>query len=598
MPSSEDYLDGLLNSINKAKSNMAETDSRERNEQQERIRRRNRVSPDDDFLEMNGLSDYVPPRRKRRDNLRKAVSEDDFLEDFINVFDMDISEEDEDEFLSEFEAALEDVKNEEYNLEDPSDGGKKITLPDGEEIRDFSEDSFAREEEVQTPEEDEDDTKAGEMLMDNIESIVSEAKQKAEDEIASKEEAAMAGEVPEDTSGISLDDLMEGVTDAAPPEEELLQPEFAEDSLDEDTLFDTDTSAKEVPLMDESGEDVDLLSMLASGEGKDLMDIGDLLSADEGGEVLEEAQESYEEGATAAEEGTDVPSLDDIGGGETQGEGEGEGEAKGNIITKILGIVMGLLPFGKGGDKEGEEGAIVDPTPEELAAESEEIAANAEEEEKPKEKKKKEKKEKPKKEKPKKEKKPPKPPKPPKEKKPKEPDNSPKVPIKFILICLILSGSIIVFILIYQKLIPQSIIDKKAAEAFEAGEYFKTYTLLDETDLGEDGAEMVEQARLMASMELRYKGFESAMKQRKYAYALDSLILGYNIYKTNKKAADNFNITKIYDEFGQKFVTQLKDQFGMTPEEATEYFNISSRKDYSKKLHQKIDELSLKSRGE
>ncbi|MBQ1902721.1 MAG: hypothetical protein II169_09290, partial [Lachnospiraceae bacterium] len=81
MSNSEDYLDGLLNSISEAKTNVKNAAAREERRRAERVARRTRINPEDNFMDATGISGYEP-RRVSRKNLREAFSESDFLKDF------------------------------------------------------------------------------------------------------------------------------------------------------------------------------------------------------------------------------------------------------------------------------------------------------------------------------------------------------------------------------------------------------------------------------------------------------------------------------------------------------------------------------------
>ena len=79
MANTEDYLDGLLDSITQAKEEERPVDRNTRNRNR-REERRSRVRPDDDFMEATGLNSF---RREQRMNRReRRHSEEDFLRSF------------------------------------------------------------------------------------------------------------------------------------------------------------------------------------------------------------------------------------------------------------------------------------------------------------------------------------------------------------------------------------------------------------------------------------------------------------------------------------------------------------------------------------
>ena len=588
MPNSEDYLDGLLDSISQAKSNVEAERRRDDARTKERVRRRNRVRPGDDFMEKTGLSDYQP-RQSRRKNLRRALSDSELLAEFEDELEQEGAE----DFLQEFEEGLRENgkkdKDEWYSPED--------ALPDGEQVSPYFS-SIGEEKEV--VEEDPKDA-----FMDNISSIVSEAKRQAtEDEPAAEEETALPEEeispeeppemeeAPATQPEIENPDIM-GTEEVPAAPEEFLQAEFAPDELDSEEQIpfaDGDTSAKEVPLMDESGDSMDLSDIL-SGEDGDLTDIGDLLNADASDEELPEAREDFEQSADSVSDSLNLEdeniSLDELE--------NPKGGFFGSLIAKLTGIF-------KKKPKEGEEEITTDdlmlsddPTAEELSLEDDDILASFEEEEAPKkEKKKKEKK--PKKKKEKKEKKP-KEPKPKKEKKPRPVDNSPKVPIKGIIPFILLAISLIALIMIVLKYVPDGSIRSEAHKAFAEEDYMKAYHELStlQNPKEEDEA-MLTQAKLMMSLSLRYNAYEAGMKRKEYDYALDSLVLGYHEYKIHAEEAKKLDISLAYQALGEKITQQLKDQFSMTEKDANAIYNSLTRKAYTKAVQDTIQKAGLTSK--
>lgn len=134
---SEDYLDGLLDSINGARSSVNEAARRESEERRSRIEQRNRIQPDDDFMQATGISGYRSKKRPRN-NLREAFSETDFLRDFESELS-DLDDDDADSFISDFEAELADDLSDADG--DFSDGGS-------DDFSDDDADGFAIEEDA------------------------------------------------------------------------------------------------------------------------------------------------------------------------------------------------------------------------------------------------------------------------------------------------------------------------------------------------------------------------------------------------------------------------------------------------------------------
>lgn len=493
MANSEDYLDGLLDSITKAKTENESAVQSEAIARRERIERRTRLSAEDDFLSANGLDRFEPVSSSRK-NLHHFLSESDYLKQFEDELDL-METEDADEFLKEFEQELssddaafaaqlsdnpadafldsvnetvskakesaannlenfsfdkaEEEEPEEEFSEEPEEELSIETSTEEEPIEEISLESEAEEEGLEESPED---------ILSGVQDIMSG------DDITEEQKDASEGpeEVPLEMSE-GIDELpleiseenSEGILEISEEEagevleiseessvigEDFLQPEFSEDALDAaDAADNSDSEMQEIPdITDASVQEVPLMDesgedvdlMDMLGDSGDLMDIGDLLSADENFEELDEARDEFEAAANeAVEEGTSLESGE-----------EGAESKAGGILGKILGIVSGFFKS-KGGDEEDGTVEIGEnaPTMAELAAEDADILSEFSDEETPveedpKEKKKREKEEKKKqkqaeKEAKKKEKEAAKAAKPPKEKKEKKPKEPDNSPV-------------------------------------------------------------------------------------------------------------------------------------------------------------------------
>ena len=119
MPNNEDYLDSLLSDITKVRTDSKKADDDAARERKKKIANRNRISPREDFLEANGL-DHYQPKPVRHNNLRRALSESDFLKDF----EAELDEDGADSFLREFERKL--VREEKGREEEKDDSDEEF----------------------------------------------------------------------------------------------------------------------------------------------------------------------------------------------------------------------------------------------------------------------------------------------------------------------------------------------------------------------------------------------------------------------------------------------------------------------------------------
>ena len=113
MANTEDYLDGLLDSITQAKNEddwPNDRGSRNRSRREER-RGRSRVRPDDDFMEATGLNSYRREQKRNRRERRHAE------ENFLRSFEDELSMGDADEVIRSFERELRSDADDESRLD-------------------------------------------------------------------------------------------------------------------------------------------------------------------------------------------------------------------------------------------------------------------------------------------------------------------------------------------------------------------------------------------------------------------------------------------------------------------------------------------------
>ena len=551
MANSEDYLDGLLDSVKTVRSDVkraeeiAEESRRQREEQ-----RNSRISPDDDFMAASGLHDYTPEPTPHT-NLRKAFSEEDFLREFEE--DLAADETDMDAFIRDFE--------EEINRDEMA---------------------FTQAEEPS--------------FMDSIEDIVNQAKEQieqgempldlpGEEEILTSDSKELEEREPEIESGAS-EDYPEVTEDAVAVEEDIPM-EAEEDELPSLGEFEDELPSPEETgdMLDEDNPDMDLMDLL-SGE-TDLGDIGALLQADDNHMELEEAQEEFELQADAVNLGEDL--LEGLTG-ETK-EALEAGPKKPGFLSKLLSLFIK-----KSKDKEDSESKeVLDISPEEgedISQENLDILKSldeAEQEGKKKEKKRREKKEKkPKEEKEKKKREP-------REKRPKKekvPDNSPKIPGKLIMIFVGLGVSVVVLITLGQTALGYRMSLSNARAAYSAGNYFAAYEDLMGVNLKEDDQDLFRKSRLLGDLQKRSREYQVLMTNEKYPLVLDSLVIGVARYEENYEEAKSLGIEEEYKALGENLVQLLSDQFGVSREDAVALYKLN-REEYSIRIDEIIEVSNL-----
>ena len=665
MANSEDYLDGLLNSVKTVRDDVQNAEQMSAINAARRQNQRNKINPSDDFMQATGLDDFEP-EVSGHSNLRRVLSEDDFLREFeaelglddadtdaiMRDFeeemerdemefqkslqneqtedadqDEDLNQDDDKSFLENIENIVNQAKEEIENGTVETGFSSELTDSFGDvaEIDESGDDEESEEsfgvddlgnlgfgdDEESEEESDAGESDAEEPAADDTEE--SEANEAGETEGSEVDEAGDAEESVEESSeeidlselesiagdaelDLSMDEAEEpdlGATEASEEDSDDPIGVSGENLLEKYAEMEAENMLNnpEESLLDENA-DVDLMDLL-SGDG-DLDDISQLLNADEEQEELPEAQEEFEAQADAAA-GTDPNDLAaglNVDPSEEGEEAPAEKKGFGAIIEKIKSIFTK-----KDHDEEGEETVDVGSgEAEDMNQENMDILKTLEgegagEEEAPKkEKKKKEKK--PKEPKPKKEKKP----KPPKEKKPKkekQPDNSPKIPMKYIIVFLLLAVSIVVLINVGQSVLSHRNSKANAELAFGKGDYITAYESLAGKKLTKDeDIQLFAQSRLLSDLQKRQHDYNLMVSLNKYDLALDSLIIGVVRYTENVDQADQYQVREQYDAIGMNLIDTLNAQYGLTQEDAISMSHMN-REQYSIRINEIVDELNL-----
>lgn len=585
MANSEDYLDGLLNSVQTVRKDVAQAEAEAEENRKQREEERNRIKPDDDFMEVSGLSEYVFEPTSH-EHLKKAFSEEDFLRNFEDELELDDLTAD--EFIQAFEKEIEqdEERYQTLEMEQELTGDSNSTFMDN--VQGVVNQAKEQIDNGQIPK-DLPDLPDEEEL--SLESAFEEARNYSEqqervaqtesevqsDETGENKEVFVEGDMP-----ILMEEKSDDVGDETEEVELSQEPdEVEEDGIDLRTLDsllpEEDTVESQIG---EESEDVDLMELL-SGD-TDLDDISALLSADEQGETLDETQEGYEK---IAEETVETVSL--------QEEEKAVKNAAGiSLVEKIKTF------FGR--KKQIEEGVldIATEQTEDLTQENLDIIQSMEEDEQAqiseeakkqakkeaREAKKKEKQEKKeaKEKKPKKE----------KVKKEKQPDYSPKIPGKVIAVFLVLGCSIVVLVTIGQSLLGYRTALSQSRSAYGRGDYFTAYEKLVGVDLKEDDEILFMRARLLGDLQKRNQEYHVFVSKEMYALALDSLIIGVARYDEYQEEAKSLDIENELLALGEPLIQTLSDQFGVSKEEAIALYKMN-REDYSVNLDNILKEVKL-----
>ncbi|MBQ9392303.1 MAG: hypothetical protein IJU02_08960 [Lachnospiraceae bacterium] len=289
MPNSEDYLDGLLNSINEAKTNVEKARVDEEESIKAKIADMSSIDPNDDFMSATGISGFKP-KKMSHDNLRKAFSEADFLKDF----EEELSSGSADDFIREFEQEIDDEEERFQRGEEiPDDAGSEFIRSLMEEDGVEPEDELKTEstEEPTEPEESE--------IYVNEEEVES-----TEEPTATEDELKVEStEVPTET------DVVDNTEESIEPEvadstEDSIEPEVADNTEDSIEPEVADNTEAEVVEESEPKEEVDT----SAEDAEELLAaLGEDASSDESDSTLDTSNDASDN--APSEEGTNEEDI-------------------------------------------------------------------------------------------------------------------------------------------------------------------------------------------------------------------------------------------------------------------------------------------------
>ncbi len=540
MAGSEDYLDGLLNSVTKKLSEIDEASESQKDA-------------------------YLPPKTNKALN---EMREDQFLKEF----EADLGLGEDEDFLTEFEKSL-DSQEEKRPAEDSLENFDLSGIDDEDlELMDDDEtEDFLKEAETTASADD-----AG--FSDGSDSIKFSGSPEPE-----------LGALPE-----PFDTEPETVTadEEAPPADETgAAPEGMKDL---ESLFDAPlplSDEDEETIIDEEHLDEAIEGMeLEDSEDAALAEIGRMLNSDSDDFHIDEDNLADPDSFASAQSATQARMAEQEEGKKGKKEKKEKG---GGFFSKLLSLL-----FGDDSEDEGIDIGDADVNSAEvLTAETDKVlddmaAEDAKGEGEDDKKKKKEKKEKPKKEpKPKKEK-PKKEPKPKKEKK-KEPKGKPLPKLPVILI-VVIAASLFVLIYMGTNVVSKSNYVTRAKESYDKGNYIEAYKALEPLDRNESEEELYNRSKTLAVIQTELEAYYSLVSIRKYDLAIDCLIRGLGRCEIENLHAEEWGCVSQMNMLKKEIEKQLADQYSMTPEEALEIYAIEDRDDYSVAIHRVLEGLGLR----
>lgn len=599
MSRSEDYLDQLLKGVAPGKETDAE--------------------PEQDTSEENLFSDILEEfadESTEEDDLEETFDDEDIFGD--DFFDDDFLDAD---FLEEFERELAELE-EDVTEETGSEEDALSLFDDLDSII-----SGAKEKMEVEPEPEAEPVVEAEPAVEVEPTYEVEAEPEVvlEPEMAFDEESETGAEpelVAEDDGDDALAALL-GMSNDASAEEPVTEPAGGDFSF-ADLFADDDASGVE----ETPQEDPDVLKILEGLDGIDL-ELDEEDSAPTGGNQDFSALEGFL-AASAADplpesSNMDIESFAFEESAEPEEkpveEKKAKKEKKAGEKTGFMNK-LGVVLFGEDDEDDEEDDFVLfkkkgaaktkaKPVPQAGPAEQENVtigaaseddlalfgdysgasasAAPVEEEPKKgkKEKKKKEKKEKVKKEKkprPKKEKKP---------KKPKEPDNTPPLPKKPVFLIFLMVASFVALVILGADLLGYSNQLNNAKNQYAKKNYSEAFAEVSGMEIKEEDMALYNKYHVMAMVSVELEAYESLMSQEFYDMALDCLVRTVGRAEKYRADAENYGCIQELNELELKAETILSETFGVSREEALEFYSYRNKKDYSTALAKVLKELGL-----
>ena len=161
-----------------------------------------------------------------------------------------------------------------------------------------------------------------------------------------------------------------------------------------------------------------------------------------------------------------------------------------------------------------------------------------------------------------------------------------KLPIKKVILIFVLCfsiGGILIFAATY---IPYSSDMNNAKKYYAAGDYEKTYELLSGHDLSEKNQEIYNRTFTLLKIKRFYSSYLNYMKLGFKIEALNALVQGVQAMDENAEKAYSMGIGDRFMSVAADISTALENTFGVSIEQAREWYNLEGTEDYTRSLYE------------
>ncbi len=167
----------------------------------------------------------------------------------------------------------------------------------------------------------------------------------------------------------------------------------------------------------------------------------------------------------------------------------------------------------------------------------------------------------------------------------------PKGPVVLIMLVGI---SLVILINLLSSQVGYMISISQAQEYYDHGDYVKAYSCFTQGEkVKEVDEELFNKTRLTAYLQQQLNSYRVYKKQKMYAEALSSLIVGVGRYDKNANEAAASGAAVEYDKMLASVEKSLKKEYSMTLDEARELYGIRDKEEFTLEIYKIIDSLGL-----
>lgn len=187
--------------------------------------------------------------------------------------------------------------------------------------------------------------------------------------------------------------------------------------------------------------------------------------------------------------------------------------------------------------------------------------------------------------------------KPKKEKKPKEPKTVIKtkpLPKKPVFLIMLVGVSLVILINLITTQVGYTIDVANAKKYYEQGDYVEAYTCFTQgARVKAADEELYNKAKYTAYVQQQFRNYYMYREQNMHPEALNALICGLGRYDKNVSDAVKAGATAEYDKMLMDLEKLLSENYSMTLEQARTLYAIHEKEDYTYALYDVIDSLGL-----